>query len=133
MSDKVSRVPLQIRLRDLDSLGHINNAVHLTYFEIGRVDFMARFVGGYEAGNPGFVIVHSEVDYKKQIFLDSKVVVETKITELGTTSFTFSHRLLDEDQPDKPYATGNTVAVLLDSEGSKMPLPDIFKNLVQRD
>ena len=31
------RVSLQPRYSDYDSSGHVNNAVYLTYFEIGRV------------------------------------------------------------------------------------------------
>jgi len=35
------RVPLQIRWRDLDALGHVNNAVYVTYFEQARMAMSA--------------------------------------------------------------------------------------------
>ncbi len=31
--------PFDVRFRDLDSLGHVNNAVYLTYFEIARIGY----------------------------------------------------------------------------------------------
>src|SRR5574337_1034741 len=30
---------IQVRYKDLDSLGHVNNANHLTYFELARIKF----------------------------------------------------------------------------------------------
>ncbi len=130
MSEKVSRVQVQVRFKDLDSVGHVNNAVHLTYFEMGRVDFLNRFVRKLDPSNAGFVIAHSEVDYKKPIYLHSSVEVETRITRVGRTSFTFSHVLKDLDDPGNPFAVGNTVGVMLDGEGKKRELPESFRNLL---
>ncbi|HKJ97125.1 MAG TPA: thioesterase family protein [Thermoplasmataceae archaeon] len=130
MSESVSRISLQIRFKDLDSVGHVNNAIHLTYFEMGRVDYITRFFGNFDPSNAGFVIVHSEVDYKKPIYLNSRVEIVTKITGVGTTSFTFSHMLEDLDAPRFPFAEGNTVGVLLDGSGKKMKVPEEFRKLI---
>lgn len=131
MSDKVSRINVQIRYRDLDSLGHVNNAVHLTYFEMGRVSLLEKFIGKLDPNNVGFVIVHSEVDYRKPIYLSSRLEVETTISQVGDTSFTFSHVLNDLDARDKPFAYGKTVGVLIDSEGRKMKLPEDFRKMLE--
>jgi acyl-CoA thioester hydrolase len=32
--------PIEVRFRDLDAMGHVNNAVFFTYFEIGRETYM---------------------------------------------------------------------------------------------
>ncbi len=39
------RVPIQIRWRDLDALGHVNNAVYLTYFELARLAYIRALLG----------------------------------------------------------------------------------------
>lgn len=130
MNEKVSRLQIQIRFKDLDSVGHVNNAVHLTYFEMGRVDYIYKFLGDFDPSNAGFVIVHSEVDYKKPIYLNSRIEVVTRIKSVGNTSFTFSHVLEDLENADSPYATGNTVGVLIDGEGKAMKLPERFRDLV---
>lgn len=130
MNPKISRISIQVRFKDLDSVGHVNNAVHLTYFEMGRLDYFNRFIQKLDPANAGFVIAHSEVDYKKPIYLHSKVEVETEISKIGNTSFTFTHRILDSEQPESLFATGKTVGVLLGPDGNKQLLPDNFKNLV---
>ena len=51
MSDPVPvQMPIQIRWRDLDALGHVNNAVYLTYFELARLAYI-RAVLGADAPN----------------------------------------------------------------------------------
>ena len=39
--DKIS-TDIEVRFRDIDSMGHVNNAVFLTYFEEGRKAFLSK-------------------------------------------------------------------------------------------
>jgi len=32
---------IEVRFRDLDAMGHVNNAAYMTYFEMGRTGYMA--------------------------------------------------------------------------------------------
>ena len=46
MSDPVPvKLAIQIRWRDLDALGHVNNAVYLTYFELARLAYIRTLLG----------------------------------------------------------------------------------------
>ena len=46
MSDPVPvKIAIQIRWRDLDALGHVNNAVYLTYFELARLTYIRALLG----------------------------------------------------------------------------------------
>jgi Predicted thioesterase len=42
-----SRIEIQIRYGDIDALGHVNNAIFLTYFELGRVDILNKINDGF--------------------------------------------------------------------------------------
>ena len=33
------KLKIQIRFKDIDKMGHVNNAIHLTYFETVRVEY----------------------------------------------------------------------------------------------
>jgi acyl-CoA thioester hydrolase len=35
-------VPIEVRFRDLDAMGHVNNAVYFTYFEHARLHYLRR-------------------------------------------------------------------------------------------
>ena len=39
------KLAIQIRWRDLDALGHVNNAVYLTYFELARLAYVRTLLG----------------------------------------------------------------------------------------
>jgi acyl-CoA thioester hydrolase len=84
-------VPIQVRWRDVDALGHINNAAVVTYVETARTElWRERFGGG--AAIP-FVVARLEVDYRRQITLDDPVRVGLRVTDLRGARFTFEYRI----------------------------------------
>ena len=39
---------IQIRFKDVDMMGHVNNANHLTYFELARVHYFDEIIKQYK-------------------------------------------------------------------------------------
>jgi len=110
------KITIDVRYRDLDTLGHVNNAVYLTYFEYARLKiFHDWFTGENE---PDFVIARAEVDFIKPVFIGT-VDVHTKVTNIGNTSFTLEYEIVNGE--GELCARGRTVQVLVDPEsGEKM-------------
>jgi acyl-CoA thioester hydrolase len=127
-SDKVSRISIQLRYRDIDTLGHVNNAVYLSYFEMGRIDFFRKFTGSFDEGKVDFVIAHASIDFKKPIRLQDSPLLETRLKKVGNSSFTFFHRIISESTQEE-FCTGETVAVTVDGNGRKKPVPDEIRSL----
>ena len=127
-SDKVSRIKLQLRYRDIDTLGHVNNAVYLSYFELGRIDFFKKFVGSFNEEKIDFVIAHASIDFKKPIKLDDSPLLETSLKKVGNSSFTFFHRIVSEKEQEE-FCTGETIAVTVDENGRKKAVPDQIRGL----
>ena len=74
-----------VRWRDTDALGHVNNAVFLTYLEEGRDAFYARIIGS----EPIYVVVRIEVDLRAEVLHgDRQVTVQLTVERVGTTSLT---------------------------------------------
>jgi acyl-CoA thioesterase FadM len=74
-----SMVPVQVRPNDLDVQGHVNNAVALEYFEVGRWDWFARLglaLASDRAVAP--VVARLEIDYLTQI-TQKQVEVTTQL------------------------------------------------------
>ncbi len=108
------KISLDIRYRDLDTLGHVNNAVYLTYFEYARLKiFHDWFTGENE---PDFVIARAEVDFIKPIFI-GRVEVDVKVVHIGNTSFTLEYEILNEQ--GEICARGKTVQVLVDPQNGE--------------
>lgn len=122
------KITLDVRYRDLDTLGHVNNAVYLTYFEYARLKiFHDWFTGENE---PDFVIARAEVDYIKPIFIET-VVIDAKVTHIGNTSFTLEYELLN--QRGEVCARGKTVQVLVNSQtGEKLQVEGKRKEYLEQ-
>ena len=81
----VFELPVKVRWRDVDALGHVNHAVFLTYLEEGRDAFFIQTLGG----DPSYVVVRLEVDLRAEVrYEDQRVIVRIVADRLGTTSLT---------------------------------------------
>ncbi len=82
---------VKVRWRDVDALGHVNNAVFLTYLEEGRDAFYTRILGS----EPIYVVVRIELDLRAEVrYPDGQVTVRIEVERLGTTSLTTRETIL---------------------------------------
>ncbi|MGZ4155828.1 MAG: acyl-CoA thioesterase, partial [Bacteroidia bacterium] len=84
------KTPIQIRFKDIDKLGHVNNANHITYFELARVDYFDALASDnikIDWVNEGVILAKIEMEYKQPILLEDKVFVYTWVSRMGSKSF----------------------------------------------
>jgi acyl-CoA thioester hydrolase len=82
-----------VRWRDTDALGHVNNAVYLTYLEEARDAFYL-----HALGDPIYVLVRIEIDFRAEVrHADRTVRVEIAVERVGTTSLTTRETLRRAD------------------------------------
>ena len=108
------RTTVDIRFRDVDALGHVNNAVYFTYFEIARSAYFAA-VQGRRLGVEDFGIVVAEAScrYRSPAFYGERLIVEVATTSLRSRSFELRYRITAEDD-GRLVAEGRTVLVAYD-------------------
>lgn len=107
-----NRFPIQIRFCDVDSLGHVNNAVYLSYFEMARMLFMKKYVGkNWDWYNKGMILKKNEVEYNHPLFLYDNLEIEIVPVHLGKTSFTLGYKCW---VGDVLKCTGQSVLVCYD-------------------
>ena len=111
---------IDIRYTDLDTFGHVNNAVYATLCEEARVDYFADVldIGVHDIS---IVIARLELDYRRAIQDVGSATVATEITDIGRTSFTMQYELRHDDTV---VATGESVQVAVDDDGSPVEVPD---------
>jgi len=88
---------IEIRWRDLDALGHVNNAVYATYLEEARDEWMQRALDG--AGDLwDYVLVRIAIDFRRELTQgDDVVLVRTRLTRIGTSSLTLREEIVKLD------------------------------------
>lgn len=78
-----ARCQLTVRHYECDPLGHVNHAVYLHYFEVGRLDAMARAGLPFpEVLKQGYTVVATDVfvQYKAPAFTDDVLELQSWIT-----------------------------------------------------
>ena len=117
---------IDVRFRDLDSMGHVNNAVYATFLEHARTLYMDD-VFGDRPEEINVALVNLEIDFRRQVRFRETVTVGVGITELGDSSATMAYEVTTGDEL---AATGETVLVAIDDEGNSRPLPDAIREHV---
>ncbi len=98
--------PLQIRFNDIDIAGHVNNAVHLYYYDYGRMMYFNKiFKNNIKWNETGFVLANININYEKPIFLDEKIFVNTKVIEIGNKSLKMLQEIVNDNNQIKSQNT----------------------------
>ena len=115
---------IEIRWRDLDSYGHVNQAVYLTFAEEVLDDWFRAKLARDEGTIWDYVARRTTIDYRGELRLaDRAAVGSAELARLGTTSVTARVTLR---APDGRVATElELVVVAIDGRGgAARPLTD---------
>ena len=124
------RTPIQIRFKDVDKMGHVNNANHATYFELARMKYFDDVVGTkIDWTKQAVILARVEIDYKIPILLEDKITVLSKCSRLGAKSFDISHSIIKtENGKEVELANGKSVVVCFDYEKNETTtIPEDWK------
>lgn len=119
MAKNVFTIQISVRFRDIDSMGHVNNAVFFTYFEEGRKTFFQKISEGADFPLFPFILARIGCDFVRPIMLDSQVTLEMSVKDIGNKSFVLAYRLEDTTDSSITYATGESVQVCYDYEANQ--------------
>lgn len=100
---------LDIRWRDVDALGHVNNAVYLTYLEELLTSWLQPAIGD------DWVNARIELDWRQELRLaDKQVIAKGELVRIGNSSLTAR---ISFERPDGVVAAeGVAVVVAWDPE-----------------
>jgi acyl-CoA thioester hydrolase len=83
----------QVRFRDLDPMGHVNNAVFLTYIEQARVAFLAEVGAAAGLEDMNMIVARIEIDFKAPVRLGQEVEISVHASRFGAKSFDLDYVL----------------------------------------
>jgi acyl-CoA thioester hydrolase len=126
---------VEVRFRDCDPLGHVNNAVYFTYLEQARFSHWRSLWGSgipqLPSGEPGVILAHAECDYRRPARHGDTLEVRMRIARIGRTSFQYEYEIVDEQQ--RTVANARTVQVMYDYQLEKpVPIPEDIRQLLSR-
>ncbi|HMS16730.1 MAG TPA: thioesterase family protein [Planctomycetota bacterium] len=126
---------LRVRSYELDSYGHVNNAVYMQWLEHGRSRHLQDKGFDYHAITQAWgvrlVTVSTKIDYRASLHLDDDVKVLTTVERIGRTSVTYKQAIfVRRDDQELVAADGSCTIVFTDAAmTTPMPVPVEFKAL----
>lgn len=105
---------LEVRFRDCDAMGHVNNAVYLTYLEQTRFAYWRSLWGPdlKASGTPGIILARAEIDYRRPAKYGETLEIRMSLDRIGRTSITSSYEIVN--QVGELTANAKTVIVVYD-------------------
>lgn len=131
--DFAHRREIQVRFADTDAMGHVNNAVYLTYCEIARISYWTDVTGDPvhlgTAGAESLILAEARISYRAPAFHGENVTVESRAVRIGRSSFSLEHRLTAcvPGGEARLVATSESVLVRYDyARDASVALSDVF-------
>lgn len=116
-------VPITPRFRDTDAMGHVNNAVYLTYFEVARTAYWNALTGDSDYQRVPFILAHTTIDFRSPALVREALEVGIRIERVGTKSFACAYRI-EEATTRRLVCEGRSVQVIFDyAKNESYPVP----------
>ena len=115
----------QVRFRDLDPMGHVNNAVFLTYIEQARAALLAEVGATTGLEDMNMIVARVEIDFRAPVRFGQEVEISVHASRFGTKSFDLDYELRVDGEV---VAEAKSVQVAYDyARREPVPLPAAWR------
>jgi YbgC/YbaW family acyl-CoA thioester hydrolase len=121
--------PLRVRSYELDSFGHVNNAVYLQYLEYARGEFLSQVglsFNDFQGWNAIPYVVHVEIDYKSSSRYDDELEITGWVSVWGKSSFVLSYEVFNKST-GRMGALAEVRFAWVNREEKPIRIPEIFR------
>jgi acyl-CoA thioester hydrolase len=127
------RTSVQVRFRDTDAFGHVNNAVFFSYAELARIRYLLDVIqpeGSFD--RMPLILARAAIDFRSPIQFGEEVTVETRVHRIGRSSIAMRHRMTATPD-DRLVAEVDSVLVTYDYAAARpMPVPDAWRGRIAK-
>jgi acyl-CoA thioester hydrolase len=115
--------PLRPRFRDTDAMGHVNNAVYVTYLEVARQEYWRAFVQSDNYRVVPFILAHVTIDFRSEALMHETLELCIRCAFIGGKSFGFDY-VIREQKTQRLVVEAKSVQVFYDyTSKQSMPCP----------
>ena len=123
-----------MRYQETDRMGIVYHANYLSYFELGRVEWLRNEGLDYarlEDSGLLLPVVNVSISYKAPARYDQLLSVETELVKIGGASLVFQNKIYDENK--RLLVEGAVTLVATDSSSFKpIKIPSSLLSLIQK-
>jgi acyl-CoA thioester hydrolase len=125
-------INIRIRYKDTDRMGVVYYGNYLTFFEIGRSEYMRELDFPYsklEAGGFSLVVTEATAKYYGNVGYDSLIKIKTAITDLRKVRVRFDYEVVSEK--NNRLVTGHTVHACMNSNHKLVKIPPEMMRIME--
>ena len=128
----VFKLKLDVRWGDMDEMGHVNNAIYLTYFEQARIYYFEAACK-WNWKEQGAILASAHVDYIRPILFPNVTYVHVRTSKIGNKSLEINYLITTIVNGIEHLATtGYTVMVMFDyKNNTSIPVPDFIREFIR--
>ena len=127
-------IQVRVRYQETDRMGIVYHANYLSYFELGRVEWLRNKGLDYarlEDSGVLLPVVNVSISYKAPARYDQLLSVETELVKIGGASLVFQNKIYDEN--NRLLVEGAVTLVATDSSSFKpIKIPSSLLSLIQK-
>jgi acyl-CoA thioester hydrolase len=118
------RTEIPVRFRDTDGMGHVNNAVYLTYLEMARERYWRERFHLTDYRQIDLILARVEIDFRSPAEVGETIVVGIRTSAIGHRSFDFTYEGWERED-GRLIVTARSVQVMYDyAKGESKPLSE---------
>ena len=122
---------LQPRFRDTDAMGHVNNAVYVTYLEVARQDYWRTFSRNVDYRRVPFILAHVTIDFRSEALVQERLLVGIRCPWVGGKSFAFAYEIRDQ-ATDRLVVEATSIQVCYDYQRKEsIAVPDELRRSLE--
>lgn len=126
-------LPIQIRFNDIDALGHINNNIYFSYFDLGKTDYFEKIKRSLVDWTEGIVVIANiNADFLSPIYYKEKIEVDTKVTKLGEKSGVLLQQIRSVKTNEIKCRCQTVFVTYNPDTQSSMAIPDVWRNAISQ-
>jgi acyl-CoA thioester hydrolase len=120
------------RFRDTDAMGHINNAVYVTYLEVARQEYWRDFSRDADYRRVPFILAGVKIDFRSEALVSERLEIGIRCDWIGNKSFAFGYEIREKPS-GRLVVEATSVQVCYDYEAKRsMPVPDELRRRLER-
>ncbi|MEO5509339.1 MAG: thioesterase family protein [Longimicrobiales bacterium] len=121
---------VEVRFRDLDSLGHVHHSLSLMYVEEARAAYWREVAGRATVGEIDYVIGEVRIRYHERIMYPGSVRVGVRVSRIGGKSIAMEFQIRSET--DVLLVSGETAQIMFDfTAGTSAPVTDDLRSRLE--
>jgi acyl-CoA thioester hydrolase len=112
-------------------MGHVNNAVYVTYIEVARQVYWERLDREADYGKVPFILAHVSIDFRSEALVSETLEVGIRCDWVGHKSFAFSYRIREKGS-ERVVVEATSVQVCYDYAARRsIPMPQTLRTRLE--